>query len=163
MSITKAKPISDDFKLGLYMRQDGKCPLCDTDLLGAEHPVCIDHCHASGTVRGLLHGDCNIRLGVVERHIRNGSEPDHRTFPLGKGSLGNAMRYLGLDAPYGDPSDTQRVRELILTMGMPEEAVAKQIEIDAPSLRGYCAGKKVPRVVILALERLVDLHRRVGK
>jgi hypothetical protein len=39
--------------------QDGKCAVC-----GDENPAHTDHDHASGTVRGLLCGRCNLGIGL---------------------------------------------------------------------------------------------------
>lgn len=46
--------------------QDGKCAICqttpDTQRYGVFH---VDHCHATGRVRGLLCRGCNNILGVI--------------------------------------------------------------------------------------------------
>ena len=48
----------------LYDKQSGKCAGCLTPLDDLDpRQVHIDHCHASGAVRGLLCHDCNISLG----------------------------------------------------------------------------------------------------
>lgn len=46
------------------MRAEQKncCAVCEEDL-ALTHRVCVDHCHGSGRVRGLLCHRCNIRLG----------------------------------------------------------------------------------------------------
>jgi len=60
----------------LFDLQDGKCRICDTALnhnqnalrLGEKRDpqsVCIDHCHKTGKVRGLLCFHCNTALGHV--------------------------------------------------------------------------------------------------
>lgn len=49
----------------LYEAQHGKCPGCRRSLNWSE--CAIDHCHATGVVRGLLCRHCNIALG----HIRD--------------------------------------------------------------------------------------------
>lgn len=64
---------------------------------------------------------------------------------------------------YEQPSDADKVRELIGLAGLGQRAAAAELQINERTMRGYCAGDKVPRVVMLALERLVDLQRRVGK
>lgn len=50
--------------MALFMHQKGVCAICE------EQPrkgnLTIDHCHASGKVRGLLCGPCNKLLGVYE-------------------------------------------------------------------------------------------------
>jgi DNA-binding XRE family transcriptional regulator len=63
---------------------------------------------------------------------------------------------------YSMPTDASRVRELLAKMGLGQRAAARELDINERTMRDYCAGKKVPRVVILALERLVDLQRRVA-
>jgi hypothetical protein len=40
--------------------QEGRCAICSVEFTGTPH---IDHCHASGRVRGLLCGLCNTGLG----------------------------------------------------------------------------------------------------
>jgi hypothetical protein len=64
---------------------------------------------------------------------------------------------------YSQPSDANKVRELIDRAGLSQREAARELDINEREMRGYCAGDKVPRVVILALERLVDLHRKVAK
>jgi hypothetical protein len=66
------------------------------------------------------------------------------------------------EADYSAPSEADQVRELIARAGLSQRAAARELEIGEREMRGYCAGDKVPRVVILALERLVDLQRRVS-
>jgi predicted ABC-type transport system involved in lysophospholipase L1 biosynthesis ATPase subunit len=66
------------------------------------------------------------------------------------------------EVDYSAPSETDHVRELIARVGLSQRAAARELEIGEREMRGYCAGDKVPRVVMLALERLVDLQRRVS-
>lgn len=54
------------------------------------------------------------------------------------------------------------VRYLLRRANLTQRAAAVALEIDPRTMRGYCAGEKVPRVVMLALERLVDLARQTG-
>jgi hypothetical protein len=41
--------------------QTGKCPGCLRNL--EEVKLCVDHCHTTGKVRGLLCDDCNVGIG----------------------------------------------------------------------------------------------------
>jgi hypothetical protein len=65
----------------LYADQDGRCGCCDRAVSlrtrrGPER-ACVDHCHATGKVRGILCWDCNVAIGKlgdtyngVERALR---------------------------------------------------------------------------------------------
>ncbi len=51
-------------KENLFNEQDGKCLLCEIvfdAVMGKD--VCVDHCHTTGRVRGLLCRQCNCGLG----------------------------------------------------------------------------------------------------
>jgi len=56
-------------------------------------------------------------------------------------------------------TDNARVRELLRAAGLSPRAAALELEIDELAMRGYCTGKAVPRIMMLAIERLVDLRR----
>lgn len=64
---------------------------------------------------------------------------------------------------YRDPTDADRIREALVVLRLGQRQAARELEISERDMRNYCAGDKVPRVVILALERMVDLQRRVEK
>lgn len=51
----------EDFAL-MVQKQGGTCLLCLRPF-GADLPPCIDHCHATGKVRGILCRGCNTGLG----------------------------------------------------------------------------------------------------
>lgn len=45
----------------MRIMQKGKCPGCHAELQGRN--LCVDHCHKSGRVRGLLCMSCNVSIG----------------------------------------------------------------------------------------------------
>lgn len=45
----------------MYFEQDGKCLICNE-----REATCIDHCHETNRVRGLLCLGCNTLLGFIE-------------------------------------------------------------------------------------------------
>ena len=48
--------------------QGWKCAICGN--AGIErNPLCIDHCHDSGKVRGLLCRQCNQALGLIKENV----------------------------------------------------------------------------------------------
>lgn len=58
----------------MIARSGGKCDLCEREF-GTEPGTqrCIDHCHETGTVRGLLCFSCNVALG----HFRDSPDIIH--------------------------------------------------------------------------------------
>lgn len=61
----------------MLSNQNGTCAIC---LRVPDKSLCIDHCHVSGKVRGLLCNPCNKGLGLFKDNI------DH---------LNRAIMYLG--------------------------------------------------------------------
>lgn len=47
----------------LFDKQKGKCAICKKHQLSLNKSLCVDHCHITGKVRGLLCNTCNIGLG----------------------------------------------------------------------------------------------------
>jgi len=70
--------------------QNGCCAICGTTCPGANRLYfCVDHCHLTGTVRGLLCSSCNIGIGNLK---------DSRRL------LYNALKYLN-GKPASDDAD----------------------------------------------------------
>ena len=47
--------------------QDGRCAICGTVEPGSNRAYfCVDHCHHTGEVRGLLCSNCNIGIGNLQ-------------------------------------------------------------------------------------------------
>ena len=47
----------------LFRRQRGACAICKRR---SARTLCVDHCHATGKVRGLLCSKCNLGIGQLE-------------------------------------------------------------------------------------------------
>lgn len=63
---------------------------------------------------------------------------------------------------YAQPTQADEVRDLLRRANLGQREAARELEIGEGTMRGYCRGDAVPRVVVLALERLVDMARKVG-
>lgn len=67
----------DDFK-SMLDAQGGVCAICKQT--NGDKPLCVDHCHATGSVRKLLCNKCNTGLGMFR------DNPEY---------LAEAIKYLG--------------------------------------------------------------------
>jgi hypothetical protein len=54
-------------------------------------------------------------------------------------------------------TDADIVRDLLKRACLGQREAARDLEISERDMRGYCAGHRVPRYVLLALERLVQV------
>lgn len=59
----------------MFKEQDGRCKICLGDgfkmIPTAKQTLVVDHCHATGVVRGLLCHNCNRALGLLQDDIRS--------------------------------------------------------------------------------------------
>lgn len=73
--IKKTYGITYDEYLEMFAKQGGKCAICDSEVLqhGEDRykTGCIDHCHSTGKVRGILCWDCNVGLGKFKDSIES--------------------------------------------------------------------------------------------
>lgn len=67
----------EDYKNKIDL-QNNKCDICKEDLDNGKH-TCVDHCHITGKVRGILCRKCNTILG----HAKDNTQ-----------TLKNAVKYL---------------------------------------------------------------------
>lgn len=51
----------------LMVKQNYCCVMCGSHNDNFSRDLCVDHCHKTGQVRGLLCGPCNIALGHYEK------------------------------------------------------------------------------------------------
>jgi len=65
----------------LLLKQKSRCAICGISQAEMSRNLSIDHCHATGKVRGLLCGNCNRGIGFLEENIS---------------TLENAIKYLRL-------------------------------------------------------------------
>ena len=49
----------------LLKKQKGRCALCRKPRFNRYGSLCVDHCHDTRRVRGLLCAPCNLALGVL--------------------------------------------------------------------------------------------------
>ena len=56
--------------MAILDKQGGKCAVCkltiDRNTTGHKSDYCLDHCHETGIIRGVLHRSCNSALGKID-------------------------------------------------------------------------------------------------
>ena len=50
----------------MYDSQGGKCKICGGEIINGTKSCCVDHCHITGEIRGLLCSRCNQGLGLFQ-------------------------------------------------------------------------------------------------
>lgn len=50
----------------MFLTQEGKCKICSTHQSELKKRLYVDHCHATGKVRGLLCHNCNLAIGYFQ-------------------------------------------------------------------------------------------------
>lgn len=77
-----------------------------------------------------------------------------------------APRAAPREHPYAHPTRAAQIRELLTQTGLSQRKAAEELEVNVRTFRYWCEDDsdrgEAPRVVILALERLADLGRRVA-
>jgi len=54
----------------LFNNQNNKCKLCESEIpRGTRKKWCVDHCHKTGKIRGIICNNCNLGLGVFDDNI----------------------------------------------------------------------------------------------
>src|SRR5690606_8183065 len=57
--------ITEDFYRAMLEKQRHLCAICGKPF-PSDRERCVDHCHKTGQVRGILCGVCNRNLGILE-------------------------------------------------------------------------------------------------
>jgi hypothetical protein len=52
--------------LEMLRAQDYKCLICEVKAEELDRDLCVDHCHTTGKIRGLLCNSCNTALGLLK-------------------------------------------------------------------------------------------------
>lgn len=66
--------ISMEEYVALLTKQNGRCAVCGleearSNLGGGNYMLCVDHCHDTGAIRGLLCNNCNRALGLLNDSV----------------------------------------------------------------------------------------------
>jgi len=116
----------------LLAKQGGACAICRKRAKGR---LCVDHCHVTGTVRGLLCNECNCALGYLKDD---------------QASLVAALAYLGA-LPRDEPGSAAQ-RALAVHGVLPQWPTRRAILICPPIRRPAAAPRATPMRAALDAE-----------
>jgi hypothetical protein len=57
--------ITHQDKLDMVKAQNSKCAICEREL-DTEFQACVDHCHTTKVIRGILCRNCNVGIGLFK-------------------------------------------------------------------------------------------------
>lgn len=60
--------ITIDFYEGMLLAQGGVCKICKTPP-SEKRSLCVDHCHTTKKIRGLLCDNCNRAIGLLNDDV----------------------------------------------------------------------------------------------
>lgn len=63
--------ITPDHYFNMLRQQGGSCKICLKSAHTFSKKLCVDHCHTSGKIRGLLCDSCNVSIGRMGDNIEN--------------------------------------------------------------------------------------------
>jgi len=63
--------VSEDDYNELFKNQSGGCAICGKHQNELSRSLCVDHCHDTGKIRGLLCSDCNVGIGRLKDSLEN--------------------------------------------------------------------------------------------
>lgn len=94
----------------LLMIQNGKCALCSLPCTAAN--ARLDHDHATGAIRGVLHNGCNSLLGKVENNAARFGVKSIPAFGAGLGAYlqKHQLNITGLIHPTHLTEDEKRLK-----------------------------------------------------
>jgi hypothetical protein len=65
----KSRNVSEQEYRNLLAAQGGVCAICTSSPKAGRRRLCIDHCHETGRVRGLLCDRCNRGIGLLRDNV----------------------------------------------------------------------------------------------
>lgn len=66
--LKKLYDLTEQEYIDIYVKQDGKCAICRSDVEYRGSATHMDHCHNSGAIREILCSHCNTAIGLLKEN-----------------------------------------------------------------------------------------------